>query len=518
MYPLPVVYPFEYEIGITITIIKIPCRPRPTSHPREAEQIGALQSPPPPQSEKRENVRADKEGEPAWLELLPHPNPLPIPVLALLPDPHNFFSLPSFLPQPPNLNRTLDVPPVLDHHALALGSCPKFRVLPSRDIRLSVWDSSLRLLRNNRYVSMADIVDVSSLVSSSTIRTIAFRVFASWWCGVKIELACSNQSTSLEPLVFDRLKDCGSFLAGFGGNVDGCLYAIDEDCRNTVWIYGKDEEDGNSEADRARLLAFGSLFTAPYKVSQLYIDIDKYSKNSRLQKLLEDTDFLPFAPQIVNSGKQYALNIIKDSFLCAQQQLLDGQFKNHWKATFSSLKEQIKSLRQGASFRTINIFVMTDLPEGNWSSTYFGELMRDKDSYRLHFLRGDDLVHDTSRELAVAGKGYRLGITPCGFKGHEEIKMNCSPQRLPDVLLYIEEVICSCPSLGFVGTAGSTIAGEDIKSARVESTLHYGFFQNLMTCPHDVVTTTITGKSHLLGGNLEEELKLIRGTAFSWRQ
>ncbi|KAI4369998.1 hypothetical protein MLD38_018386 [Melastoma candidum] len=389
------------------------------------------------------------------------------------------------------LNRTLVVPPVLDHHALALGSCPKFRVLPSRDIRLSVWESSLLLLRDNRYVSMADIVDVSPLVSSSTIRTIDFRVFASWWCGVKIEMVCSSQSTSLEPSVFNRLKECGSFLAGFGGNVDGCLYAIDKDCRNTVWTYGEDEEDGKldsfqpdeqlkkkknisfvrtrrdvfktlgpgSEADRARILAFGSLFTAPYKGSQLYIDINKSSKDTRLQKLLEDTDFLPFAPQIVNAGKQFALNTIKVPFLCAQLRLLDGQFKNHWRATFSSLKEQIKSLRQGASSRTINIFVMTDLPEGNWSTTYLGELMRDKNNYRLHFLReGDDLVHDTGRELAAAGNGYRLGITPNGIRGLEEIKMNCSPQRLPDVLLYIEEVICSCASLGFVGTAGSTIA------------------------------------------------------------
>lgn len=48
------------------------------------------------------------------------------------------------------LNRTLVVPPVLDHHAVALGSCPKFRVLGPAQIRLSVWDHVIDLLRSRR--------------------------------------------------------------------------------------------------------------------------------------------------------------------------------------------------------------------------------------------------------------------------------------------------------------------------------------------------------------------------------
>lgn len=48
------------------------------------------------------------------------------------------------------LNRTLIVPPVLDHHAVALGSCPKFRVQSPNQMRISVWDHAIELLRTGR--------------------------------------------------------------------------------------------------------------------------------------------------------------------------------------------------------------------------------------------------------------------------------------------------------------------------------------------------------------------------------
>jgi len=51
------------------------------------------------------------------------------------------------------LNRTLVVPPILDHHAVALGSCPKFRVLDPKDIRISVWDHVIELVQSRRLVS-----------------------------------------------------------------------------------------------------------------------------------------------------------------------------------------------------------------------------------------------------------------------------------------------------------------------------------------------------------------------------
>lgn len=50
------------------------------------------------------------------------------------------------------LNRTLVAPPVLDHHAVALGSCPKFRVLSANEIRISVWDHIVELIWSGRYI------------------------------------------------------------------------------------------------------------------------------------------------------------------------------------------------------------------------------------------------------------------------------------------------------------------------------------------------------------------------------
>ncbi|KAK3039528.1 hypothetical protein RJ639_028110 [Escallonia herrerae] len=51
------------------------------------------------------------------------------------------------------LNRTLIVPPVLDHHAVVLGSCPKFRVTSARELRLSVWNHVIELVRSRRQVN-----------------------------------------------------------------------------------------------------------------------------------------------------------------------------------------------------------------------------------------------------------------------------------------------------------------------------------------------------------------------------
>ena len=65
---------------------------------------------------------------------------------------------------------------------------------------------------------MADIIDISSSVSSSVIQTIDFRVFASLWCGVK-DFDCFNE-TSEQSSLFDSLKQCGSLLSGLNGNVD----------------------------------------------------------------------------------------------------------------------------------------------------------------------------------------------------------------------------------------------------------------------------------------------------------
>ncbi|KAJ0236781.1 O-fucosyltransferase 30 [Hirschfeldia incana] len=385
------------------------------------------------------------------------------------------------------LNRTLIVPPVLDHHAVALGSCPKFRVLSPSEVRDSVWNHSLELLRDGRYVSMGDVVDISSLVSSSAVRVIDFRYFASLLCGVDLETLCSAEQSK----AYESLRQCGYLLSGVRGNVDGCLHGVEEDCRTTVWTYRNGGSDGRldsfqpdeklkkkkkisyvrrrkdvykalgrgSEAESAAILAFGSLFTAPYKGSELYIDIRKDSSRvPEVKDLIEKVEFLPFVREVMSAGKRFAKGTIKEPFLCAQLRLLDGQFKNHQEGTFVGLKQKLES----SSLKSpgpVHVFVMTDLPESNWTGTYLGDLLRNSTKFKLHFLReGDEVVVRTEKELASAAHGQKFGSIPMSLDSIKKMKKHCSPQKVSNVQLYVEEAVCSCASLGFVGTAGSTIA------------------------------------------------------------
>ncbi|GMQ04834.1 hypothetical protein CsSME_00050114 [Camellia sinensis var. sinensis] len=68
-------------------------------------------------------------------------------------------------------------------------------------------------------------------------------------------------------------------------------------------------------AELAILLAFGSLFTAPYKGSELYIDIHESPRDQTMQSLIEKISFLPFVPEIMSAGKEFAPKTIKSPFM-----------------------------------------------------------------------------------------------------------------------------------------------------------------------------------------------------------
>ncbi|KAJ6846849.1 uncharacterized protein M6B38_283580 [Iris pallida] len=391
------------------------------------------------------------------------------------------------------LNRTLIVPPVLDHHSVALGSCPKFRVTGPSELRAAVWDHIMQLADERRYVSMADIVDLSSV--ASMVKLIDFRVFASVWCGLNMEKACYGSlccAISGIGSLPSNTNQCRSMLSGMHGNSNSCVYALEEDCRTTVWTYQQDDDaildafqpdeelrrkkkisyvrkrrdiykafGPGSIADGAAILVFGSLFSSPYKGSELYIDIHQAPRDLRIQSLLRKIEFLPFAPEIISAGEKFSVNKIKESYLCAQLRLLDGQFKNHWKATFAALEQKIKllqlELKEKKVHGPLHIFIMTDLPTANWTGTYLADLAKDVNSYKFYTLQdSDELVIQTAKKLMAAEHGLRSGFLPKNL----DVNWNrvCDPVLLPDVLLYIEETICSCASMGFVGTAGSTIA------------------------------------------------------------
>ncbi|CAL5345317.1 unnamed protein product [Camellia sinensis] len=150
------------------------------------------------------------------------------------------------------LNQTLIVPPVLDHRAVVLGSCPKFRVESQP---------------------------------------------ASFYCKKK------------------KISYVGKR----------------RDAYQTLGPGSRDE--------LATVLAFGSFFTAPYKGSELYIDIHESPRDQTMQSLIEKLSFLPFVPEIMSAGKEFASKTIKSPFLCAQLRLLDAVFKNHWKTSGFTTKD-----------------------------------------------------------------------------------------------------------------------------------------------------------------------------------
>ncbi|EPS71914.1 hypothetical protein M569_02845, partial [Genlisea aurea] len=367
------------------------------------------------------------------------------------------------------LNRTLIVPPVLDHHAVALGSCPKFRVLDPNELRFRVWNHSIQLLREGRYVSMADVMDLSHLVSSSAIRFIDFRAFVSMWCQVNLTLLCTAVSTEHSPFL-EKLRQCGSNLSGYDVTPGNCLHALQEDCRTTVWTYRTGDEEHvldsfqpseelrrkrrisysryrkdiyrdlgpGSAAGLSNVLAFGSLFTAPYAGSESHIDIHRAPKDRRINSLIESIKFIPFVSDIADAGKRFALSTIKAPFFCVQLRLADGQFKNHRETTLSTVSETLDSLRRNGL--PVNVFVMTDLPPGNWTGSYLGSLREDPGFKVFSLTEADDLVTRTAKKMVDGGEQCR------------------GSSLLPDVLLYLEQSVCSCASMGFVGTSGSTIA------------------------------------------------------------
>ncbi|KAL0382999.1 UNVERIFIED_CONTAM: O-fucosyltransferase 30 [Sesamum calycinum] len=122
-------------------------------------------------------------------------------------------------------------------------------------------------------------------------------------------------------------------LSGYDGNVDSCVFASQEDCRNTVWTYLTDD-DGildsfqadelkkkrkisflrrrkdvykalgpGSAAGTATVLALGSLFTSSYKGSESHIDIHEAPRDQKIQLLIQKVEFLPFVAEILSAGK-----------------------------------------------------------------------------------------------------------------------------------------------------------------------------------------------------------------------
>ncbi|KAJ7545401.1 hypothetical protein O6H91_09G117900 [Diphasiastrum complanatum] len=406
------------------------------------------------------------------------------------------------------LNRTLILPPVTDHHALKLGSCPKFRVIHPSQLRYMAWTHISHLIANSRYISIADIINITS-VTPGLVRTIDFRVFALLWCGADIKSACAGPVCShlAETVsVWGSLDQCGTLFTQTATHQQCCIGAVDDSCATTVWTFGEIKTTGSSgktsaklvqmdsihlekkaqkpkvrkevfetlgphsEVDKATVLAFGSLFSAKYRGSETHIDISLPSGNKAVDAVLEATQFLPFSDVILEAGELFSVQRMRQPYFCAQLRLLDGQFKNHWDKTFLGLKAKLEKVRIDhlKTKEKLAIFVMTDLPRVEWSGTYLGELAA-SDEFQLHILElEDELVLKVAKDTLIREHGLKSGFLPKGFVGiGKAMKWNITD--LTDVRLCVEEVICACATLGFQGTSGSTIT-DNINELRASKT------------------------------------------------
>jgi hypothetical protein len=237
----------------------------------------------------------------------------------------------------------------------------------------------------------------------------------------------------------------------------------------------------NSPAGNSSVLAFGSMFSTSYKNVQSHIDIKTPSGDKDLDDLIRSLTVLPFSAHIVAAGKEYILEEIgAQPFFCAQLRLLDGQFKNHWNATFQNLKAQLTSYNSAQRSRNPTpIFVMTDLPSENWTRTGLNELLDPRNSYQVHKIdTRNDLIQLACRRILAEESGFLVGSGSDGVReSHHHQMQPPMLDKIPHVELAMEEIVCSCARLGFSGTHGSTIADKirDLRATDICAGLSPGF-------------------------------------------
>lgn len=228
----------------------------------------------------------------------------------------------------------------------------------------------------------------------------------------------------------------------------------------------------DSQAGAAPLLAFGSMFSTIYKGSQTYIDFQYPSGDADVDNFFQALKLLRFSPDIVVAARKYVQEVMPVPFFCAQLRLLDGQFKNHRARTLRGFEDRMLLLHHSAarSRHPIPVFVMTDLPSENWIGTALGTIRDSKSLYHIHRLNSSqDVIESASRSIMAGEFGFPVSPGNLLLRETHEQPLTYLSSVITLVALCVEEVVCSCASLGFSGTVGSTITESimDLRAAQI---------------------------------------------------
>ncbi|KAL2633264.1 hypothetical protein R1flu_004743 [Riccia fluitans] len=412
------------------------------------------------------------------------------------------------------LNRTLILPPVTDHGEVKNGKCLRPRYTTSRRFKEKSWTAVRDHILNSRYLSIADVVDLKPL-SPKIVRTIDLRVFLALWCGLDVAGVCSgpkcrNFASVCSPH-WGTIDICAQrFLpipSSKGENSSCLVYEVKDDCSTTVWSSGENAvtrayrehqllqklaqdpeitaSSGSgtiikrkdvvrtlalgSEAADFFLLSFGSLFSTVYKHIELHVDIRAAVGDLETAKKLEGIQNQhAFTKEIMGGAKSLVEKISPSrQFFCAHVRLGDGVFARNWNKTLDPLRKKLEELsKRFQRSQKLKVFLMTDINKERWNGTILAEIDRN-DRFQVQTLDGHgDFIAHVAEQMMAAEHGFRLGFIPRISNAVKPLNSTTN-NFVPDARLYLEEVICACARLGFLGTLKSTISRniEDLRSA-----------------------------------------------------
>lgn len=151
---------------------------------------------------------------------------------------------------------------------------------------------------SGRYTSIADIVDISSVIPSK-VKTIDLRVFLALWCGVDIKASCGGslcKTFAEEVFVWGEYETWVQMLNPKPpAEPNCCVYGVEDDCTSTIWT------------------------NSPKSLNDVTVATVKLGKDSLRRRSSKDTATDQTEPRMLLNGRGRA-------------QLAERMLNEHWKA------------------------------------------------------------------------------------------------------------------------------------------------------------------------------------------